>query len=45
VLEALDGVAKATPSHQKGEVKIELSGEVLVDTLKSTIEAQGYKVN
>ena len=45
VLEALDGVVQAIPSHQNGEVKIELSGEVPVDTLKSTIEAQGYKVN
>ncbi len=45
VLEALDGVLVATPSHEKGEVKIELSAEVPVDTLKSTIEAQGYKVS
>ena len=45
VLEALDGVLVATPSHERGEVKIELSAEVPVDTLKSTIEAQGYKVS
>ena len=45
VLEALDGVLVATPSHERGEVKIELSAEVPVDTLKSTIEAQGYKAS
>ena len=44
VLEELNGVILATPSHVKGEVEIEANDNVSVDTLKSTIEAQGYSV-
>lgn len=44
VLEELDGVSVATPSHEKGEVAITLNKDVAVDTLKSAIEAQGYTV-
>ena len=44
VLEELDGVSLATPSHVKGEVEIEANDSVSVDVLKSTIEAQGYTV-
>ena len=44
VLEELNGVILATPSHVRGEVEIEANDNVSVDTLKSTIEAQGYSV-
>ncbi len=44
VLEELDGVALATPSHEKGEVTVVLDKEVSTEALKATIEAQGYTV-
>ena len=43
-LEAIDGVAKAEVSHEKGTAVVTLSGDVSVDTLKQAVEAQGYKV-
>ncbi len=44
VLEELDGVLEATPSHERGEVKIVLDDDVSAELLRSTIEAQGYTV-
>ena len=44
VLEELDGVILAIPSHKEGSVKITANEGISVDTLKSTIEAQGYSV-
>ncbi len=43
-LEALDGVALATPDHKKGEVQIELSCDVSDEALKGAIISAGYKV-
>ena len=43
-LEAIDGVALAEPSHKDGIATVTLSGEVSNDTLKQTVEVQGYKV-
>ena len=43
-LEALPGVEKALPSHEKGEVVISLTKEILDKTLKEVIEKEGYKV-
>ncbi len=43
-LEALAGVEKAIPSHEKGEVIVNLSAEVADTLLKETIEKEGYRV-
>ncbi len=43
-LEALDGVKEATASHKDGTVILLLSAEVSDETVKKTIEAEGYKV-
>lgn len=43
-LEAVDGVTEAEVSHEKGNAIVRLSHEVDVNTLKSAIEEQGYKV-
>ena len=43
-LEAIDGVAKADVSHEKGTAVVTLNGEVTTDTLRQAVEAQGYKV-
>ena len=43
-LEAIDGVAKADVSHEKGTAVVALSGDVSLGTLKEAVEAQGYKV-
>ena len=43
-LEAIEGVAKADVSHEKGTAVVALSGDVSPDTLKQAVEAQGYKV-
>ena len=43
-LEAIDGVESATPSHKNGNAVVVLTKDVADDVLKSTIEAQGYKV-
>ncbi|MBE6663571.1 MAG: heavy metal translocating P-type ATPase [Ruminococcaceae bacterium] len=45
VLEAIDGVAMASPSHKKSNVVIKLSKEVDSQLLISTIESQGYKAS
>ena len=44
VLEEMAGVAEAIPSHEKGEVKVILTADVTFDSMKATIEAQGYTV-
>ena len=42
-LEAIEGVAKADVSHEKGTAVVTLSGDVSLDTLKQAVNAQGYK--
>ncbi len=42
-LEALEGVAKAIPSHEKKEAKLILSAKVDDEVLKKTIEDLGYQ--
>lgn len=44
VLEELDGVTQATPSHVDGNVVINLCKNVPDELLKKTVEDQGYKV-
>ncbi len=44
VLEALDGVAAADVSHESGTAVVTLMKDVPIDTLKTTVEQQGYKV-
>ena len=43
-LEALAGVESATPSHVEKKAVVVLNAPVSDETLKSTVEAQGYKV-
>ena len=43
-LESIDGVESATPSHKDGNAVVVLTKDVADDILKSTVEAQGYKV-
>ena len=43
-LEALDGVESVVASHEKGTAVITLSADVSDELLKSTVEAEGYKV-
>ena len=43
-LEELDGVETAAVSHEKGTAVVTLSKDVSEETLKSAVEAQGYKV-
>ena len=43
-LEALAGVESATPSHTEKQAVVTLTSPVSDETLKSTVEAQGYKV-
>ena len=43
-LEALDGVVKATASHEAGEAVVELTSEVSNETLKAAVEAKDYTV-
>ena len=43
-LEAIDGVASAEVSHEKGTAVVTLSGDVADDTLKAAVEAKDYKV-
>ena len=43
-LEALDQVTEAVVSHAAGTAVLTLSGDVSDDVLKSTVEAQDYKV-
>ena len=43
-LEALPEVETAEVSHEAGTAVVTLSGDVADDVLKSTVEAQDYKV-
>ncbi len=43
-LEALDGVESVTPSHVEKKATLTLTAPVSNETLKATVEAQGYKV-
>jgi Cu2+-exporting ATPase len=43
-LEALPGVASATPDHKQGIVTVVLAEAVADDALKAAIEAEGYQV-
>ena len=43
-LEALDGVESAEVSHESGEAKVIFAAEIDNDTLKKTVEDQGYTV-
>ena len=43
-LEAVEGVAKADVSHEKGTAIVTLNGDVDTNVLKEAVEAQGYKV-
>ncbi len=45
VLEAIDGVSEAKPSHKKSNVVIKLSKEIDSSIIISAIEAQGYKAS
>lgn len=44
VLEELDGVVQAVPSHVNGTAVVTLEKEVSYETLKATVENQGYTV-
>ncbi len=44
VLEEMEGVAEAIPSHKEGNVVVKLSKDVSEEELKKVIEEQGYKV-
>ena len=41
---ALDGVAGAEVSHEKGTAVVSLSADVADDVLKGAVEAKDYKV-
>lgn len=43
-LEALEGVASADVSHEKGTAVVTLEKDIANDTLKTAVEDQGYKV-
>ena len=43
-LEAFPEVAEATPSHEKNNAVIRLSGEIDVAKLKAAVEEAGYTV-
>ena len=43
-LEAIDGVTEASANHETGIVTVKLAKDVPTQTLKSAIEAEGYKV-
>ena len=45
VLEALDGVKEAIPSHTENNVTVVFEKDVADDIIKNTITEQGYKVN
>ena len=44
-LEALDGVASAEVSHEKGSAVLTMSKNVEYSVLKKAVEDAGYKVN
>ena len=43
-LEALDGVAAAEVSHEKGCALVKLSADVSDEALREAVEAKGYAV-
>lgn len=43
-LEALDGVAAAEVSHEKGTAVVTLTNDVADETLRSAVEAKDYTV-
>ena len=43
-LEAIEGVASAAVSHEKGTVVVTLTGDVSNDTLRKAVEDKGYDV-
>ncbi len=43
-LEEIAGVAEAIPSHKKGIAVVKLTADVSDETLRTTVEAQGYPV-
>ena len=43
-LEALEGVASAEASHEKGTAVVQLSGSVDDAALKKAVEEEGYEV-
>lgn len=43
-LEALPEVDEAIVSHEKGTAVVKLNADISDDALKTTVEAQGYKV-
>ena len=43
-LEAIDGVENVIPSHKEKKATLTLTSPVSDETLKTTVEAQGYKV-
>lgn len=43
-LEALSGVEEAVADFKQGTAVVTLSAEVSDETLKATVEAEGYKV-
>lgn len=44
VLEEMDGVIEAVPSHTAGNAVIKMSKNIPDEELKKVIEEQGYKV-
>ena len=44
VLEAIEGVEKATPNHKKGIVKVKFDAPADILAIKSAITEAGYKV-
>ncbi len=44
VLQAIEGVTEVSASHQKNEAIVKRDKEIPFETLKETVEAQGYKV-
>ena len=43
-LEAIEGVAEAVVSHEKGTAVVTLTAEVADEVLKAAVEAQDYPV-
>lgn len=43
-LEEIDGVSEAIVSHEQNSAIVKMTKEIPFDTLKKTVEAQGYKV-
>lgn len=43
-LEAIDGVASAVTSHEKGNAVLELTKEVPAEALRQAVEEAGYEL-